>query len=68
MIFTPPQRIPGMTAWVCEYDGPDGRYSIVLHGSDPQQILDDNCDLLPGLKVMGEHGGTVHPGGDDHAG
>lgn len=55
----PARRFPGMTPWTCSYDGPDGRYSITLHGADPQQVLEDNCDLLPGLVVDGELAGTV---------
>lgn len=33
--FTEPQHIPGMAAWLFEYDKPDGVYGIVLHGADP---------------------------------
>lgn len=54
MIWTDAQKIAGMTPWVCSYDGPNGRYGITLYGTDPQQVLNDNCDVLPGLKVDGE--------------
>ena len=58
--FTFPQHLPGMKPWVCEYLGPDGHtYGIILHGSDAAQVLNDNAQALPGLKVLGEHGGTV---------
>jgi len=60
MEFTEPTALPGMKPWLCEYDGPGGRYGIILHGSDPAQILNDHCETLPGLVVLGEHGGTVH--------
>lgn len=60
----PPQTFPGLIPYLCEHDGPDGRYGIILHGSDPAQIVKDNAAELPGLTVMGEHGGTVM-GGDN---
>lgn len=50
-IYTPPPHLPGLPAWQCEYDGPDGRYGIVLHGTDPAQIVRDNITRLPGLTV-----------------
>lgn len=59
MRLTFPQHLPGMKSWVCEYDGADGRYGIILHGSDLAQIVRDNAAALPGLQVLGEHGGTV---------
>jgi len=55
----PPNHLPGMPAWLFEYEGPDGRYGIVLNGADPNQIIRDNIADLPGLKLSGEHGGTV---------
>lgn len=58
----PPVHFPGMKPWLCEYDGPDGRYGITLHGSDPSQIVADNRSDLPGLVVLGEHCGTVPAG------
>lgn len=57
--FIPPTSIPGTKPWLCEYDRPDGRYGIILHASDPAQLLEDYCEDLPGLTVLGEHGGTV---------
>ncbi len=44
----------GMRPWLCEYDGPGGRYCITLHGTDPDQVLRDNAQALPGLTVLGE--------------
>ena len=49
-----PQHIHGLKPWACSYDGPDGRYAITLYSSDPQRLLEDNCDALPGLAVDGE--------------
>lgn len=43
----------GMVPWACSYDGADGRYCIILYGTDPRQVLEDNCADLPGLKVDG---------------
>lgn len=60
-----PTLFPGMKAWVCEYDGPDGRYGIVLHASSPEQIIRDHGADLHGLVVLGEHGGTIKHGGDN---
>jgi len=60
--FTPPSHLPGMSTWLFEYDGPDGVYGIVLSGSDPQQIINDWCLELPGIRLCGEHGGTVRTG------
>ena len=57
--FTEPQTFPGLTPWLCEYDGPDGRFGIVLHGADAKSILREWCVRLPNLTVLGEHGGTV---------
>lgn len=57
--FTPPQHLPGMPAWLFEYDLPDGTYGIVINGSDPQSIIEEFCDLLPGLRLLGEYGGKV---------
>jgi hypothetical protein len=55
--LVPPQRIAGLTPWLCSYDGPDGRYSIVLYGARAEQVLDDNSDALPGLSVDGVYEG-----------
>jgi hypothetical protein len=55
----PPQSIPALTPWLCSYDGPDGRYEIVLYGSDADQVLNDNCDVLLGLTVDGKFEGTI---------
>jgi hypothetical protein len=55
----PPQKIAGLTPYVCEYQGPDGAYDITLYGSDPAQIITDHGDSLPGLKVVGILEGTI---------
>ena len=53
--WTDAQPIAGMTPWVCSYIGADGHtYGITLYGTDPDQILEDNCDLLEGLDVEGQ--------------
>jgi len=57
--FTPPPHLPGMPAWLFEYDKPDGVYGIVLNGADPQEIINEYCADLPGLRLMGEHGGSI---------
>lgn len=59
MTFKDAQHPPGMPAWLFEYNGPDGVYGIVLNGADPQAIIAENCDRLPGLRLLGLHGGTV---------
>ena len=49
-----PLSIGTMTPWACSYDGPNGgRFCITLHGTDPAQVLDDNCAALPGLTIDG---------------
>ena len=58
----PPQKIAGLTPYVCEYQGPDGVYDITLYGSDPAQIITDHGDSLPGLKVVGILEGTIDNG------
>jgi hypothetical protein len=58
----PPQKIAGLTPYVCEYQGPDGAYDITLYGSDPEQIITDHRDSLPGLKVVGILEGTIDNG------
>lgn len=51
----PVRSIAGLKPWACTYDGQDGaRYGITLYGSDPNQVLEDNCESLPGLTVDGE--------------
>jgi hypothetical protein len=60
----PPQKIAGLTPYVCEYQGPDGAYDITLYGSDPAQIITDHGDSLPGLKVVGILEGTIDNGLD----
>jgi hypothetical protein len=60
----PPQKIAGLTPYVCEYQGPDGAYDITLYGSDPAQIITDHGDSLPGLKVVGILEGTIDSAAD----
>jgi hypothetical protein len=60
--FTAPQHLPGMPAWAFEYDKPDGVYGIVLHGSDRQAIIVKHCVKLPGLRLIGAHGGLIRHG------
>ncbi len=52
--FQPTTALAGMTPWVCEYDGPSGKFGITLYGANADQVLEDNCMELPGLKVLGE--------------
>ena len=59
MTFKDAQHLPGMPAWLFEYNGPDGVYGIVLNGADPQAIIAEHCDSLPDLRLLGLHGGTV---------
>lgn len=58
--FVDAQKFHALCPWLFEYDGPDGRYAIVLHGNNPAQIIEDFCADLPGLTLLGEHGGTVY--------
>ena len=58
----PPQKIAGLTPYECEYQGPDGVYGIMLYGSDPEKIITDHGDSLPGLKVVGILEGTIDNG------
>lgn len=62
--FTEPPHLPGIPAWLFEYDWEDGAYCIIINGSDPQQIINEYCLEYPGLRLLGEHGGTVSAGGD----
>ncbi|MCA0204306.1 MAG: hypothetical protein LCH92_08190 [Proteobacteria bacterium] len=49
-----PLAIGPLTPWACSYTGPDGgRYCITLHGSDPEQVVNDNLARLPGLTIDG---------------
>ena len=49
----PVSRFPGMSMWLCSYDGAGGRWSIVLPAASSEQVLEDWCDTLPGLTVDG---------------
>lgn len=60
MTFTPAKPIAGMTPWTCSFIGMDGlTYGITLYATDPRQLLEDNCELLPGLTVEGQLMGTA---------
>lgn len=64
--FIPTPQLPGMKPWACEYIGQDGhRYGITLYGSDPEQVVNDNCDTLHDLKVLGESMGEIPIRDDD---
>lgn len=53
--WTQAKTIAGMIPWVCSYKGTDGlTYGLTLHGTDPDQIIEDNCDQLPSLTVEGQ--------------
>lgn len=54
-----PASLGPFTAWQCEYDGPDGVYGIVLHGSDPEQVWQANKGQLRGLRIIGVHWETI---------
>lgn len=49
-----PQKIPGLKPWLCEYMKDGKPYGITLYAASPEQILEDHCDVLQGLKVVGE--------------
>jgi len=63
--LTPPQKIHGLTPYLCEYEGHDGLYCITLYGTDPDQILRDHGADLHALKIVGVLYGTIPFGGDD---
>ncbi|GAA6176961.1 hypothetical protein [Sulfitobacter pacificus] len=46
--------IGGMKTWCCSYTKDGLRYSIDLMGTDPEQVLNDNCDAFEGFTVDGE--------------
>lgn len=46
--------IGGMIPWLCSYDNDGSRFSITLYGTDPQQVLENNCSSLSGLTVDGQ--------------
>ena len=54
MTFQDATPLAGMTPWACSYDKDGRRHAITLYGTDPDQVLNDNCDTLPGLTVDGE--------------
>lgn len=50
-----PAALGPFVPWQCEYRGADGLYSIVLHGTDPEQVWQANQARLPGLRIIGIH-------------
>ena len=51
-----PAAIGPFVPWQCEYRGDDGGiYSIVLRGTDPEQVWQANMSKLPGLRILGVH-------------
>ncbi|QGH74947.1 hypothetical protein MAL1_00201 [Bacteriophage DSS3_MAL1] len=48
---TPP--IAGMIPWACTYFKDGKPFGITLYGSDEDQVLQDNCAELPGLRIDG---------------
>ena len=58
-------QFPNLIAWACSFDRPGGRRAITLYSSDQAQVLEDNCDELPGLTVDGKMYGSIPvPGGE----
>lgn len=48
---TPP--IAGMIPWACTYFKDGKPFCITLYGADEEQVLQDNCAELNGLRVEG---------------
>jgi len=48
-----PLMIGPLVPWVCDYKLKGRRYSIVLYGTDPRQVWEDNRNLLPSMSVEG---------------
>ena len=44
----------GLKRFMCSHAKDDGRYGIILVGTDADQVLEDNCAELNGLTVDGE--------------
>ena len=54
MKWTDALELAGMTPWACSFEKDGRRYAITLYGTSQQQVLNDNCDQLAGLRVDGE--------------
>ncbi|WP_146194482.1 hypothetical protein [Thioclava sp. NG1] len=60
----PPMRIPGLSPFVCTYYR-DGRpFGITLYGDTEESVIENNCDVLDGLRVDGVLEGTIELGGE----
>lgn len=68
MEFTPAPRFGHMKPFWCEYQKDGVPYGIPLYGTDECQVLEDNCDTLPGLKVLGVLDSTAPARPDDTEG
>ena len=54
MKITDVEPVAGMIPWACSYTGPNGRpHAITLYGTDSKQVVRDNRDDLPELRVEG---------------
>ena len=63
-MWTDATTFGGMVPWACSYRIDGILYGITLYGTDPVQIIEDNCDLLPDLTVEGQIVATSDAGGD----
>lgn len=50
-----PSAMGPFTPWQCEYRREGGTYSIVLYGTDPEQVWQANAGKLDGLRILGVH-------------
>lgn len=48
-----PLQIGPLIPFACSYKQGDKLHAITLYGLTEEQILNDNCDLIPSLKVDG---------------
>lgn len=46
--------IAGMVPWMCSYTKDGARFAITLYGTNPRQVLEDNCEQLQNLCVDGQ--------------
>lgn len=67
MIETQYPPIGGMAAWCCSYEQDGITYGITLYATDPEQLIEDNCDALPGFEVHGRLVASYDFGDDDEA-
>lgn len=64
-MWTEAKAIGGMETWVCSYSQGGVRFGITLYGTDPEQILEDNCDALPDLVIEGRLIATAEADDDE---